>query len=159
MLNKLYEEDFNLWAEQMAIAIKERNVKDMDWDNLLEEIEDMSASQKRSLRSYYYKLVEHILKLRDWHAEKERNHRSRFVYEDSYTKADHTKWRVEVTNFRRNINDILDDSPSLKNYISENHVNWFKKVTDNYQKNRLFDLEDTTTIPLEKMMDDNYFGG
>lgn len=143
MLNKLYEQDFNLWAEQMAIAIRERNVNEMDWDNLLEEIEDMSASQKRSLRNYYYRLVEHILKLRDWDTEKERND---------------TKWRVEVVNFRRSINDILEDSPSLKNYIEQNHGLWFPKVIANYQKNKLFPLKDTTTIPLEKMMDDSYFG-
>jgi Domain of unknown function DUF29 len=143
MMNKLYEQDFNLWAEQMAIAIRERNVNEMDWDNLLEEIEDMSASQRRSLRNYYYRLVEHILKLRDWPTEKERN------------KA---KWSVEVANFRRAINDILEDSPSLRNYLEQNHAAWFAKVIVNYQKIKLFQLRDTTTIPLEQVMDDSYFG-
>jgi hypothetical protein len=142
-IRELYDRDFNLWAEEMAIAIRNRNINDMDWDNLLEEIEDMTASQRRSLRSYYYKLVEHILKLRDWDAEKERNN---------------SKWRVEVTNFRRNINDILEDSPSLKNYLKDNHSNWFTKIVDNYQKNRLFLIEDTNPIPLETMMDDTFFG-
>lgn len=52
MLNKLYEEDFNLWAEQMAIAIGQQNIDDMDWDNLLEEVDDMGKSEKRSLESY-----------------------------------------------------------------------------------------------------------
>ena len=142
-LNKLHDRDFNLWVQNQAIAIKNKDVKAMDWENLLEEIEDMGASQKRALRSYYYKLVEHILKLRDWHAEKERNA---------------TKWRVEITNFRLAINDILEDSPSLKNYLKDNHINWFNKVIDNYQKNKLFLLEDVTAIPLEQMMDDNFFG-
>lgn len=142
-MNELYDKDFNLWAEQMAIAIRERNVNEMDWNNLLEEIEDMSASQKRALRNYYYRLVEHILKLRDWHAEKQRNK---------------IKWRVEVTNFRRSINDILDDSPSLKNYLEQNHATWFSKVIANYQKNELFLIEDAAVIPLEQMMNDNYFG-
>lgn len=142
-IRELYERDFNLWAEEMAIAIRNRKVNDMDWDNLLEEIEDMSASQKRSLRSYYYKLVEHILKLRNWDAEKERNN---------------AKWRVEVTNFRRNISDILEDSPSLKNYLGDNHIHWFNKVVNNYQKNNLFSIKDNTLIPWETMMDDDFFG-
>ncbi len=142
-ISELYERDFNLWAEEMAIAIRNRKVNDMDWDNLLEEIEDMSASQKRSLRSYYYRLVEHILKLRDWDAEKERNN---------------AKWRVEVTNFRQNINDILEDSPSLKNYLTGNHILWFSKVVDNYEKNKLFNIKDTTVIPLAMMMDNSFFG-
>ena len=40
----------------------------MDWDGLLEEIEDMTASQKRALRSYTKRLIEHILKLKYWRA-------------------------------------------------------------------------------------------
>ncbi|GAB4539152.1 MAG: hypothetical protein Tsb0014_29340 [Pleurocapsa sp.] len=142
-LKELHDRDFNLWIENQAVAIKNQDFEAMDWENLLEEIEDMGASQKRALRSYYYKLVEHILKIRDWHSERERNN---------------SKWRVEITNFRRAINDILDDSPSLKNYLQDNHINWFNKVVDNYQKNQLFSIEDTTPIPLAKVMDDNFFG-
>lgn len=143
MLKNLYEEDFNLWAEQMAIAIRERNVKQMDWDNLLEEIEDMSASQRRALRSYSKRLIEHILKLKYWQQERERCKNG---------------WREEVSNFRSEILDILKDSPSLKNYLKENYSDWFDKVVVNYQKNQLFLIEDTTVIPLETMMDDNFFG-
>ena len=142
-LKELYDRDFNLWSEQMAIAIRQRDIKAMDWDNLLEEIEDMGASQKRALRSYYYRLVEHLLKLRDWHAEKERNQ---------------IKWRIEVSNFRRSIKDILEDSPSLKSYLKANHLDWQKKAIDNYSKNQLFTISDTTAIPLEKMLDDDFYG-
>ena len=91
----------------------------MDWGNLLDEIQDMGASQKRALRSYYYRLVEHVLKLRDWRAERDRNE---------------TKWRVEILNFRREIKDILEDSPSLKNYLKDNHIAWFNKATDGIHK-------------------------
>jgi hypothetical protein len=158
MLSKLYEEDFNLWAEQMAIVIRERNVNEMDWANLLEEIEDMSASQKRALRSYYYRLVEHILKLRNWHEEKERNEAAAFGWEASHPKRALTKWRVEVTNFRNSINDILDDSPSLRSYLEYQAAGWFDKVVSNYQKNKLFSIKDDTIIPIEKMMNDDFFG-
>jgi hypothetical protein len=63
-LKELHDRDFNLWIENQAVAIKNQDFKAMDWENLLEEIEDIGASQKRALRSYYYKLVEHILKIR-----------------------------------------------------------------------------------------------
>lgn len=46
--NQLYQQDYNLWLEEMAIAIKEKAFDAMDWDNLLEEIEDMEASQTRA---------------------------------------------------------------------------------------------------------------
>ncbi|MBW4534916.1 MAG: DUF29 domain-containing protein [Pleurocapsa minor HA4230-MV1] len=59
-MNQLYKQDFNLWLKEIAIAIKNRDVSNMDWDNLLEEIEDIGASQKRALRSYLNRLIEHI---------------------------------------------------------------------------------------------------
>jgi hypothetical protein len=65
-MNKLYGQDFNLWLEEIAIAIKNRDVSNMDWDNLLEKIEDMGASQKRAIRSYLNRLIEHIFKLKYW---------------------------------------------------------------------------------------------
>lgn len=55
MLNQLDEEDFNLWTEQIAIAI---NIDEMDWDNLLEEIDNMSKSEQRSLKSYWERFQE-----------------------------------------------------------------------------------------------------
>lgn len=139
----LHDLDLNLWLEETAIALKNKNLENMDWGSLIAEIEDMTASQKRALRSYYYRLIEHIFKLRDWEAEKERNE---------------IKWRVEVTNFRNAIEDILEDSPSLKNYLKDNHVKWFNKVADNYQKNSQFKLSDATAIALDKMMDKEFFG-
>jgi hypothetical protein len=142
-MKDLYEQDFNLWAEQMAIAIRERNFNNMDWDNLVQEIEDMTASQKRALRSYTKRLIEHILKLQYWNQEFERCANG---------------WRGEVSNFRSEILDILQDSPSLNNYLEKNYDDWFKKVVDNYQKNRVFLILDTTPVPLLRIMNDNYFG-
>ena len=50
-LKQLHDRDFNLWIEEMAIAIKSQDVNVMDWENLLDEIQDIGASQKRALRS------------------------------------------------------------------------------------------------------------
>ncbi|MGL6342824.1 MAG: DUF29 domain-containing protein [Waterburya sp.] len=142
-ISELYERDFNLWAEEMAIAIRNRNIENMDWDNLLQEIEDMTASQKRALRSYTKRLIEHIFKLKYWESERDRCSNG---------------WRGEVSNFRSEIQDILKDSPSLNNYLKDNYGDWFEKVISNYQKNRSFSIKDNTLIPLETMMDDDFFG-
>lgn len=129
--------DYNLWLEKMAIALKNRDTNNMDWDNLLEEIEDMGASQKRALRSYYFRLVEHILKLRDWEEERERNE---------------AKWKVEIINFRREIKSILEDSPSLKNYLQENNVGWCKKVIKDYRASNIFPVKGSDLIPLREVL-------
>ena len=72
-LEQLYDRDFNLWVEQIANAIKDRDLNNMDWDNLIDEVEDMGKSEKRSLESYLERLIEHILKLRFWESEREQN--------------------------------------------------------------------------------------
>jgi hypothetical protein len=142
-IKELHDRDFNLWVEATKCAIQNRDFENMDWDNLIDEIEDMSASQKRALRSYAKRLIEHILKLKYWEQEFDRCSRG---------------WQVEVSNFRSEVIDILADSPSLNNYLQKNYANWFNKVVDNYQKSKLFLIEDTAVIPLDTMMDDDYFG-
>ena len=63
-LKQLHDSDFNLWIEEIKIKIQNRDFQDMDWESLLDEIEDMGASQKRALDSYMQRLIEHILKLK-----------------------------------------------------------------------------------------------
>jgi hypothetical protein len=142
-MNKLYGQDFNLWLKEIAIAIKNRDVSNMDWDNLLEEIEDMGASQKRALRSYLNRLIEHIFKLKYWTSEGDRNRNN---------------WRIEITNFRREAKSILEDSPSLKKYLAENYLFWYDKSVKGLQKSKVFDLPNHEPISLDEMLDDNYFG-
>jgi hypothetical protein len=142
-MNKLYGQDFNLWLKEIAIAIKNRDVSNMDWDNLLEEIEDMGASQKRALRSYMNRLIEHIFKLKYWTSERDRNRNN---------------WRIEITNFRREAKSILEDSPSLNQYLAENYLFWYDKSVKGLQKSKVFDLPNHEPISLDEMLDDNYFG-
>ena len=140
-LKQLHKEDLNLWLEEIAIAIKNKDFNNMDWDSLLEEIEDMTASQKRALRSYTKRLIEHILKLRYWTREKEYNQKG---------------WRREVVNFRNEIQEILDDSPSLKKYLQDNYAAWYKKSVKAMRQE--FDISDNIIIPLETIIEEDYFG-
>lgn len=51
-LKQLYNRDLNLWRQQTATAIKNKDYNSIDWDSLLEEIEDMGKSEKRAFKSY-----------------------------------------------------------------------------------------------------------
>ena len=139
-LQKLHKKDFNLLLKQTAIAIRNRDFTNMDWDNLLEEIEDMGASQKRALRSYTKRLIDHILKLRYWYSEKEYNAKG---------------WRTEIINFRDEIKEILQESPSLKNYLEENYKTRYNKSVRAMKEE--FDIPDNNFIPLEIILRDDFF--
>ena len=141
MEDKLYDRDFNLWVEEMATAVKKRDIKAMDWNNLLEEIEDMGKSEKRSLESYLERLVEHILKLKYWNVEKERNYKH---------------WQVEVVNFRNRIFRLLDRSPSLKNYMENIYTKIFKDAVSAQQIE--FIIPEDNFIELKQILKKDYFG-
>ncbi len=73
MPNNLYNRDFNLWINETTSALKSREFSRVDWDNLIEEIEDMGESQQRAIESLLLRLTEHLIKLKYWEVEKERN--------------------------------------------------------------------------------------
>jgi hypothetical protein len=140
-LKQLYHQDLNLWRQEVISAIKNQRLKNMDWDNLIDEINDMTASERRALRSYTKRLVEHILKLKYWNSEKEYNQRG---------------WEREVVNFREEIKSILEDSPSLNNYLEQNYLDWYEKSVKAMK--REFSIPSDNLVDLETIMIDDYFG-
>ena len=142
-IKQLHDRDFNLWTEEIKKAIANRDLENMDWDNLLDEIDDMGKSDKRALRSYTQRLIEHIFKIKYWESERERNLNS---------------WKVEIINFRTQIANILEDSPSLKNYLAVNYRQWYEQSYQKYQKGILFKMPSFEYIELEQLVQDDYFG-
>ncbi|MCA2552243.1 MAG: DUF29 domain-containing protein [Microcystis sp. M04BS1] len=104
MKNDLYEQDYYLWIEKTRSLLENHQFSDLDLENLIEEISSMGKSEKRSLESYLTRLLEHLLKLAYWQSELEYNQRG---------------WKNEIRNFRLRIQQIIEDSPSLKPYLSE----------------------------------------
>jgi hypothetical protein len=141
MKNNLYEQDFNLWINETVKALKTKNVAAMDWDNLIEEIEDMGKSQKNALESYLQRLIEHLLKLQYWTEEKERCYRG---------------WRSEVVNFRNRIKRILKKNPSLNNYLIEVYSDIYEDAIATMSEQ--FHIPLNETIELEKVLKNDYFG-
>jgi hypothetical protein len=68
-----YNRDLNLWRQQTAISIKNKDYNSIDWDGLLEEIDDLGKSETRALKSYNRCLIQHIFKIKYWESEKNRN--------------------------------------------------------------------------------------
>ena len=140
-LKELHSQDFNLWLETIAASIRNRDFEHMDWDGLLDEIEDMGASEKRALRSYTRRLIDHILKLKYWNTEKDYNQKH---------------WEKEVVNFRYEITQILKESPSLRNYLQQNYQDWYVNSVKAMQ--REFTIPDDNFVSSEIIMNENYFG-
>jgi hypothetical protein len=97
----LYETDFLHWVETTAEQLRTQNYACVDWANLIEEIEDISRRERKSLKSNLVVILLHLLK---WQYQPECRSGS---------------WRGSIREHRRRINDDLKDSPSLMPYFQE----------------------------------------
>jgi len=57
----LYEEDFPLWAERQAELLRAGRYDELDLDNLIDEVEDLSRRERETVESYVETVVEHLL--------------------------------------------------------------------------------------------------
>jgi hypothetical protein len=113
----------------------------MDWENLLDEVDDMGKSEKRSLESYLERLIEHILKLKYWKSEYERNYKH---------------WQVEVSNFRNRIKRLLRRSPSLNKYMKEIYTEVYQDAVSSWQIE--FEIPEDSFIDLDLILQKDFFG-
>ena len=58
----LYESDYMLWTQETIAKLKARDFDHVDFENLIEEMEDLGRSQRKELESHLATLVAHLLK-------------------------------------------------------------------------------------------------
>jgi hypothetical protein len=108
----LYDIDYQFWLDKTVTQLQTHDFSSIDLENLIEEIESLGKSDKRSISSYLMRLCEHLLKIKYWDSERGTSLRG---------------WKLEIRNFRLQIQAILEDSPSLINYLRENFVGDYLK--------------------------------
>jgi hypothetical protein len=59
----LYEADFPLWAERQAALLRAHRFDELDLDNLIEGVEDLSRGERDTVESHAETILEHLLKL------------------------------------------------------------------------------------------------
>lgn len=102
-MSDLYGDDIVLWCARQADALRRRAANEIDWDNLAEEIEGVAANQKREVRSRLRVICEHLLK---WRHLREREHEGH-------------GWRHTLSEQRRELEGLFEDSPSLRRFAGE----------------------------------------
>ena len=103
-MTTLYEHDYGLWAEEMARLLAAGQFSELDIDNLVEEVKDLSKRERDKLLSSMRLILHHFLK---WDHQSQRQSRS---------------WQNTIQRERTNITLYLEDSPSLRRYLCEEWV-------------------------------------
>ncbi|GBD54970.1 DUF29 family protein [Microcystis aeruginosa NIES-298] len=141
----MYEEDFYLWIRTTINQLQARQFERVDLENLLEELASMGRSEKRTIKNLLTRLLEHLLKLKYWAAERERN--------EGHCKG-------EIRTFRLDILDELKDSPSLKPYLLEIFDECYLSARKNASDRSQLPLDTFPVIPigsLEQILDEDWF--
>lgn len=97
----LHDLDFYAWTQQQVNLLKSGNLMDVDFKNLIEEIEYMGASERRELINRLAVLLAHLLK---WH------------YQPSFRGR---SWQLTIKEQRRQLQRLLKDNPSLHARLEE----------------------------------------
>ncbi len=141
----LYETDFYQWIQSTVDKLEKQEYKDIDLENLIEEVACLGRKEKHSLKSLLTRLLEHLLKLAYWESEKEYN-------------AYH--WEGEILNFRIQLRDVIEDSPSLKPLAREILAKCYQdacKVVSKKSRLSLNTFPSNLNANLEQILDEDFY--
>ena len=96
-----YEKDFVAWLEEQARRARRGETDDLDLENIAEELEGMARSDRREIRNRLAVLLTHLLKC------------------TAHPKKPSSSWLGTIAEQRDGIADLIEDSPSLRDYPAE----------------------------------------
>jgi len=102
-----YEADVLAWSESQAallrrLATGERVNNQIDWENVIEEIESVGRSERTALASRIRVILEHLAKL-----------------QVSPSIAPRAGWRESIRQARAAVAELLEASPSLRRTLQD----------------------------------------
>ena len=104
MPDDLYDHDALAWSEHQASLLRRvargERVNEVDWDHVIEEIEDVGLSQLHAVESYLEPIFVHLLKIRTWPDSGAANH-----------------WRAELVSFQSNA--LRRFAPSMRQRLDD----------------------------------------
>ena len=137
----MYEQDYYLWLEETIKQLKTRQLANLDYDNLIEELEDLGNERKNAVKSLLEQVMRHLLLLEYWSEESERN----FYH-----------WQGEILGFRHQLEDKL--TTNLRNYLAEEMTTIYKRALKQVKIKTKYKVDFPEECPysLEQLLDENY---
>jgi len=99
---QLYETDYMLWLEKTLEQIKHKQIDQIDWDNLAEEIEGLGIALHHKIDSYLRRILIYLLL---------------YKYSTIERKKSGSDWRDKIIDLQDELESLLEQSKTLYNYF------------------------------------------
>jgi hypothetical protein len=137
-----YQQDFYSWAYDQAQLLREKKFDQVDWEHLIEEVEDLGRSEYRALVSALEQLTLHLLK---------------WQYQQALRSP---SWRHSINKQRIKIERILEDNPGLKNHLDEAITQGYKygrkgAIQETFLEDKVFPM--VCPYSWSELIDDQFF--
>ena len=136
----LYEEDYTAWLDLTLAQLKQQKLSDLDWANLIEEIEGLGREQRHKIESYLLRLFIHLLLYEYWESERTFSGKG---------------WEKGTDNFRLEL-DLLLESQTLHNHflsILEKTYAKAKKFAAQKSKLSITNFPESCPYSIEQILD------
>lgn len=138
-LKQIYETDYEQWLEKTVKILHNRQLEQLDYEHLVEELEALGRSEKNTVESLVIQIIEHLLLYQYWQQERDYNSKH---------------WRVEIVAFRTQLE--LRITTNLKNHL-------YNKLDYLYSKARkIAEVKSDLKLPkfnpysLEQILDEDW---
>jgi hypothetical protein len=140
-LKQLYEQDYYLWLEKTIELLKTGKLNQLDWENLIEEIENLGRSEKRAVVSFLKQLIKHLLLYHYWQTERQWSSQG---------------WLEEISNFRFELSQYFD-SKTLKNYAEQElNIIYTRARKEAILKSNIAHIPIICPYSLEQILNDDF---
>ena len=143
MTNNLYDQDYNLWSDRQIEALKNRDVDNLDWDNLAADLD----YPKYWIEHQLVMVISSLLELY-----------GNFNQED----FEQYHWKTFVDTNRLMLNGVLEDWPHYENKIKSAIPRAYLSAVsliDRYSQAKGFEFKfpDTCPFTFEQIIQDNWY--
>ena len=97
----LHDTDFVAWATLTAELLRHGRFAEIDFEQVAEEIQELADMMKSAVRSQMRRMLMHLIKLR------------------IQPQRAGSSWRRSIAGARAEIEDAIEDSPSLRRHLEE----------------------------------------
>jgi hypothetical protein len=123
-LSHQYEQDFPGWVKQHIALLQAGKFQELDVEHLIEELEGMATRDKNELVSRLKILIAHLLK---WQFQLQQ-------LSERWQEFQGSSWRASIVEQRSELQDLLENNPSLKNHLAEAMVKAYPKAVSLAEK-------------------------